>query len=61
MAEAGPITVPASGHGITGVRFRGNRWTTRAVYGPVDFERTTVTEWVDNAYLSGELLANPAP
>jgi hypothetical protein len=46
---------------ITGVRFRGNRWTTTAVYGPVDFVDTTVTEWVDNAFFSGTVIDNPAP
>jgi len=46
---------------VTNVRFRGNRWTTTAVYGPTDFVRTTVTEWTDNAYFDGTTIPNPAP
>lgn len=49
------------GHGITGVRFKGNRWTPASVWGPIDFELTTVTEWTDNAYFSGAPILNPAP
>jgi hypothetical protein len=47
---------------ITGVSFVGNRFTRTAVFGPTDFEETTVVEWTDNAYLDdGEIIPNPAP
>ena len=46
---------------ITNIRFRGNRWTTTAVYGPTDFVNTTVTEWTNNAYFDGTTIPNPSP
>lgn len=49
------------GAGITGVKVKGCRWTTTAVYGPTDFVNTTVTEWTDNAYFSGTTIPNPSP
>lgn len=47
------------GAGVTAASFVGNRWTRTAVYGPVDFVQTTITEWTDNSYLDGEII--PAP
>lgn len=46
---------------ITGVVFRGNRWIGPQFYGPTDFQETTVTSWVDNAYVDGTPVPNPAP
>ncbi len=46
---------------ITGVSVVGCRWTTTAVYGPTDFEETTITTWTDNAYIGGGPIANPVP
>lgn len=45
---------------ITGVKFKGNRWTDgTSFYGPVDFVNTTITEWVDNAYFGGAAIPQP--
>ncbi len=47
--------------GVVGVKVRGCRWTTTAVYGPTDLTNCTVTEWTDNAFFAGTVIPNPAP
>jgi hypothetical protein len=49
------------GAGITGAKVVGCRWTTAAVFGPTDFEDTTVSEWTDNKFFDGTVINNPAP
>jgi hypothetical protein len=48
-----------AGNGITDVKVRGNRWTTTAAFGPVDFTEAADSEWVDNRYFDGTVI--PAP
>ncbi len=44
---------------ITGFAVLGCRWVPNAVYGPIDFEETTIDVWLDNAHLDGTVIGRP--